>query len=222
VSAGSYLAVRSITDRDGAATAQESGTPGSGDAAEPVAASQTESAKPILAKKSINGILVGADVQDGEVVACLTPENEPRELTLAEAAESPLNVTPKYLPDGVEFLQSRASACGATVVFVEREYLVAAVTGTDGRVQNSGGVISIRRILRPSDRIQLIGPEDRFEAITSGERRGVMLRPLEVPGRAAGIFPGTIAFQEPTGGFTVIQGSGLPWDEIVRLARSVE
>lgn len=221
VAAFAYLAVRVWTGDDSSVTAEVN--PPAAPTSRMIEVGQAEARKPILDSQVINGILVGASVEDGEIEACLTPEAVPRELELADVAGSPLDFEPGYLPEGVTLLQGRASSCGDTVVFVEKQYHVPTVEGGGpGLVQQSGGVISVRRIMRPNDRIHIVGPADRFEPITVQGKPGVMLRPPEPPGVAAGAFEGTIVIKEPSGGFTVVQGGGLAWDEVVKLAQYLE
>ena len=178
-----------------------------------------EDAKKPQFSQEINGILVGPGVKNSETEAC--QPGEARWVDIDMAAGTALDVTPAYLPDGVTFARAEAIACGDTVIFTDREYNVPYIASEDPDVPTqTGGTISIRRNLRPNDRIQLVGAAERFSGSTIAGSDAVIVRPVMPDGVDVGFFSGVIVIKEAVG-FTVLQGDGVPWAEIIRIAENL-
>ena len=168
----------------------------------------------------INGVVVGPDVQNGEPEACET--EQARFVDIETAAGTTMDVAPGYLPDGVTFLQSVATACGDIVVYTEREYHAPYVASdTQNYPSQAGGTITIRRSMRPNDRLQVSAPPERIKSATINGREAVVVSPRALGGGDVGFFDGIIAIIEPDG-FTVVQGKGLPWGEILKIAENLQ
>lgn len=178
-----------------------------------------EDAKKPQFDQEINGILVGPGVKNGGPEAC--QPGEARGVDIDMAAGTVLDVTPGYLPEGATYLLGRAVACGETVVYTEREYHVPYVASEDPDVPlQTGGTIKIRRSLRPNDRLQLFGAAERFSGATIAGSDAVIVMPVMPDGVDVGFFSGVIVIKEAVG-FTVLQGGGLPWAEIIRIAENL-
>ena len=91
--------------------------------------------------------------------------------------------------------------------------------GADVPLQ-TGGTIKVRRSLRPKDRLQLFGAAERFSGATIAGSDAVIVMPVMPDGVDVGFFSGVIVIKEAVG-FTVLQGGGLPWAEIIRIAENL-
>lgn len=198
LSAGSYYAVRSLSDDDGAAEAQRPSLE------EIEAAMAADRAKPRLKSEVINGIRVGTDVVE-ENGYCDRGTAPPQYVDPARAAGTELDVIAQEVlsqePTQVEVVE-----CGGVLIGTYKLYPLP-----------EGGAVGIGRVrfAPDADRTKaLYGAAERIGPVTVGGRKGVLEKPV-VPG-----FDSTTVILHETFGITFVQAD-LPVDETVKIAASI-
>ncbi len=168
----------------------------------------------------INGITVGPTANAPSPEACL--EAKPRYTSPTRAAGTELEISPRYLPPGVQLRWSEAVDCGGTLVSVLKEYSVPSKLNPASIAVPiwSGGTFSIFRIRSTTMTFPLDGAAERMEGISIRGRPAVLMRPVMPAGFDVGLGNTAIIVAEPFG-LTAIQGNGLPLGEFVSIAESL-
>jgi hypothetical protein len=177
--------------------------------------------------QEINGILVGPTAPEPDYNGlCGGPDVELRYLPAGSVVGGDLDFEPGYLPEGVQPLPSPAAVavrrCSGTIVTVLKEYNVPAKYSDEheGVLLWSGGGFSIMRERSSIRAFPLFGAAERMGPITIAGRPAVLMRPVMPAGVDIGMGDGAIVIAEDFG-LTVIQGSGLPVDEFIKIAEGL-
>lgn len=183
--------------------------------------------------QEINGILVGPG-GPGEFGAGVEPTTdvcdragaEPQQAPRERATGTALDVNPAYLPEGVQPSPSATAVelmeCGGTVISVAKYYHVPPKYSDqhEGVLLWSGGEFSIWRMLSTRHAFPLSGAAERMGPMTIAGRAGVLMRPVMPADVDVGVGDMAIVIAEDFG-LTVIQGSGLPVDEFIKIAEGL-
>jgi hypothetical protein len=175
--------------------------------------------------QEINGILVGPTAPGPDYNGlCGGPDVELRYLPAGSVVGGDLDFEPGYLPEGVQPLPSPASVavrtCSGTIVTVLKEYYVPSKVNqeeTTGHPVWSGGGFSIMRERTTIRAFPLTGAAERMGPIRIAGRPAVLMRPVMPDGVDIGMGDMAIVMAEDFG-LTVIQGSGLPLGEFIKIA----
>lgn len=222
VGAGSFFGVRTLTGDGGSATADRKPLPSDWDRY-----FNEDAARPRF-NQEISGILVGPDTGvEPTSGLCGEKAAEPQYAPVERAVGTMLDINPAYLPEGVELSPSVTAVevveCGGTVISVVKYYHVPdKFSGKDqtGDLLWSGGEFSIWRMLSTRHAFPLDGAADRIGPISVKGRPGVLMRPVMPGGADVGVGNAAIVIAEDFG-LTVIQGSGLPLGEFVKIVEGL-
>ena len=193
-----------------------------------------EDAQKARFNQEINGILVGPGT-DGEFGTGVEPELDlcdemgvkPQPAAAERAVGTVLDVNPVYLPEGVRLSPSATAVevmeCGGTVISVAKYYHVPGKfdeKDTSGLPLWSGGDFSIWRLLSTRHAFPLSGAAERIGPISIKGRPGVLMRPVMPADVDIGMGDAAIVIAEDFG-LTVIQGTGLPLNEFIKIAEGL-
>jgi hypothetical protein len=185
--------------------------------------------------QEINGILVwpggpGGLSTDGvapKLDLCAETNAESHYAAAENALGTVLDVNPAYLPEGVElshpWMPADVMECGGTVISVLKYYYVPSKFSQGdqtGYLLWSGGEFSIWRMLSERHAFPLFGAAKRMGPISIAGRSAVLMRPVMPEGMDIGMGDGAIVIAEDFG-LTVIQGSGLPLSEFIKVAEGL-
>ena len=225
VGVGSFLGLRALTGDDSGVTAEWKPLPSD---------SQRyldEDAQKPRFNQEINGILVGPG-GPGESGAGLEPQKDlctgvtPQWVGPERATGTVVDVNPSYLPEGVGMAGAEPEEvveCGGTVISVLKYYNVPSkFSGKNqtGDLLWSGGSFSIWRMLSTEHTFPLFGAAERMGPISIAGRPAVLMRPVMPGGADVGFDDVAIVIAEDFG-LTVIQGSGLPLGEFIKIAEGL-
>jgi hypothetical protein len=186
---------------------------------------EEDSKKPRIAEQTLNGIVIGPDVSPPAIDLCEKDPGGarpiPAELVDARSEGTPVEISPSYVPDAVSLGLAEARECAGTIVNVVKSYVVEAIK--DARTQEilrSGGGFFIARTLTSEPQYPTYGAAERLRAVTIGGHPAVLVEPVKPRGRDIGLAEIVIVVDDGDA-MTVIQGSGLPQDDFVRLAEGL-
>ena len=228
VGVGSFLGLRGLTGDDSGVTAQWKPLPPDSERY------LNEDARKPRFNQEINGILVGPGESGPglESGAGLEPRSDvctgvtPQWVGPEKAAGAVVDFNPSYLPEGVGTTGAEPEGvveCGGTVFSVLKYYNVPSRfsgKGQTGDLLWSGGSFSIWRMLSEKHAFPLMGAAERMGPISIAGRPAVLMRPV-MPGGADVGFDGVAIVIAEDFGLTVIQGSGLPLGEFIKIAEGL-
>jgi len=157
----------------------------------------------------VNGIHVGPN--SGRRGGPCAVHGNPVYVGPEEVAGSELDISPSYLPPGTKFLEMEAVACGGQLSTVVSRYWVE----PDPVSMRFGGNLRFVRY-RGEHYAELYVAADRVEAGTVKGRPAVFVRPLTDDG-----FGESFVIVAEDFGITFIEGNGITFDELLRVAESL-
>src|SRR4030042_6901114 len=228
IGVGSFLGLGGLTGDDSGATAQRKRLPSDSERY------LDEDARKPRFNQEINGILVGPGESRPalESGSCLEARTDlctgvtPEWVDPERAVGTVVDVNPGYLPDGVGTTGAEPEGvveCGGTVFSVLKYYNVPSRfsgKGQTGDLLWSGGSFSIWRMLSEKHAFPLMGAAERMAPISIAGRPAVLMRPVMPGGADVGFDRVAIVIAEDFG-LTVIQGSGLPLGEFIKIAEGL-